>query len=145
MKNKKVRLTNVCPVFLSEDVKKTVDFYVEKLGFKFATHYDKIDNFATIYRDSIEFVIVQSKFGQIQSNTKRYGTGYDAYIDTDTVSGVNIFYEECVSKEVHIVSKPHKTDYGSYEFVIEDIDGRLIGIGLIYSNQIYFKDSNYLD
>lgn len=145
MENNKVKLTNVCPVFISEDVKKTVDFYVEKLGFKFAAHYDKIDNFATIYRDSIEFVIVKSKFGQIQSNTKRYGAGYDAYIDTDTVSGVDIIYEEFVSKGVHIVSKPYKTDYGSYEFVIEDIDGRLIGIGLIYSNQIYFKNSNYLD
>jgi catechol 2,3-dioxygenase-like lactoylglutathione lyase family enzyme len=145
MENSKVKLTNVCPVFISEDVKKTVDFYVEKLGFKFAAHYDKIDDFATIYRDFIEFVIIQSKFGQIQSNTIRYGAGYDAYIDTDTVSGVDIIYEEFVSNGVHIVSKPHKTDYGSYEFVIEDIDGRLIGIGLIYSNQIYFKNSNYLD
>jgi catechol 2,3-dioxygenase-like lactoylglutathione lyase family enzyme len=145
MENNKVKLTNVCPVFISEDVEKTVDFYVEKLGFKFASHYDKIDNFATIYRDSIEFVIVQSKFGQVQSNTKRYGAGYDAYIDTDRVSGVDIIYEEFVAKGVPIISKPHKTDYGSYEFVIEDIDGRLIGIGLIYSNQIYFKNSDYLD
>lgn len=145
MENNKAKLTNVCPVFISEDVKKTVDFYVEKLGFKFAAHYDKRDNFATIYRDSIEFVIVQSKFGQIQSNTKRYGAGYDAYIDTDTVSGVDIIYEEFTSKGVHIVSKPYKTDYGSYEFAIEDIDGRLIGIGLIYSNQTYFRNSNYLD
>lgn len=145
MENNKVKLTNVCPVFISENVKKTVDFYVEKLGFKYAAHYDKIDSFATIYRDSIEIVIVQSKFGQIQSNAKRHGTGYDAYIDTDTVSGVDIIYEEFVSKGVYIISHPHKTDYGSYEFIIEDIDGRLIGIGLIYSNEIYFKDSNYLD
>ena len=114
----------------------------EKLGFKFATHYDKIDNFATIYRDSIEFVIVQSKFGEIESNTKRYGVGYDAYIDTDTVGGVDIVYEEFISKGVKIVSKPGKTDYGSYEFVIEDIDGRFIGIGLIYHNEIYFENSD---
>lgn len=145
MQNNKVRLTNVCPVFISKDVKKTVDFYVEKRGFKFATHYDKIDNFATIYRDSVEFVIVQSKFGEIQSNTKRYGVGYDAYIDTDTVNGVDEIYEEFVSKDVNVVSKPQKTDYGSYEFVIEDIDGRLIGIGLICNNQTYFVNSNYLE
>jgi catechol 2,3-dioxygenase-like lactoylglutathione lyase family enzyme len=145
LKNNEVKLINVCPVFISEDVQKTVDFYAEKLGFKFAAHYDKRDNFATIYRDSIEFVIVQLKFGQIQSNTKRYGAGYDAYIDTDTVGGVDIIYEEFVSKGVHIVSKPHKTDYGSYEFVIEDIDKRLIGIGLIYSNKTYFENSNYLN
>ncbi|WBW96857.1 VOC family protein [Oceanirhabdus sp. W0125-5] len=142
MSESNVKLTNLCPVFISENVKRTVKFYVEKLGFKFATHYDKIDNFATIYRDSIEFVIVQSKFGKIESNTKRYGAGYDAYIDTDTVGGVDIIYEEFKSKGVNIVSKPRKTDYGTYEFVIEDIDGRLIGIGLIYNNQIYFENSD---
>lgn len=142
MPEDKVKLTNVCPVFISEDVRKTVNFYVEKLGFKFATHYDKIDNFATIYRDAIEFVIVQSKFGKIESNTKKYGAGYDAYIDTDTVEGVDIIYEEFKSKGVKILSKPRKTDYGSYEFVLEDIDERFIGVGLIYSNHIYFENSN---
>lgn len=138
----KVKLTNVCPVFISEDVRKTVTFYVEKLGFKYATHYDKIDNFATLYRDSIELVIVKSNFGKIESNTIRYGSGYDAYIDTDSVDGVDIIYEELLSKGVKIVSKPRKAEYGSYEFVIEDIDGRLIGIGLIYDNKIYFKNSD---
>lgn len=138
----KVKLTNLCPVFVSADVKKTVAYYVENLGFKYAAHYDKADKFATVYRDDIEFVIVQSKFGEIQSNTKRYGAGYDAYIDTDTVDGVDIVYEEFKAKGVSIVSEPRKTDYGSYEFVIEDIDGRLIGIGLIFSNQVFFKNSN---
>lgn len=110
--------------------------------FKFAKHYDKIDDFATIYRDSIEFVIIQSKFEKIESNTRRYGTGYDAYIDTDTVDGVDIIYQEFLSKGVKIVSKPKDTDYGSHEFVIQDIDGRLIGIGLIYDYKIYFKNSD---
>lgn len=142
MTEKKVKLANSCPVFVSQDVRKTVIFYVEKLGFKFAEHYDKIDNFATIYRDSIEFVIVQSKFGQVESNTKRYGAGYDAYIVTDTVEGIDVIYDEFKSKGVKIITEPRKTDYGSYELVIEDIDGRLIGIGLIHSNQIYFKNSN---
>ncbi len=139
----KVRLTNVCPVFLSEDVKRTVEYYVEKLGFKYAEHYDKIDNFATIYRDDIELVIVQTKYGKIESNTVRYGAGYDAYIDTDTVEGVDIIYKEFRSKDVKVVSEPRKTDYGCYEFVVEDIDGRFIGIGLIYSKQIYFRNSNF--
>lgn len=56
-----------------------------------------------------------------------YGAGYDAYIDTDTVAGVNIIFNEFISKGVLIVSEPKNTDYGSYEFVIQDIDGRLIG------------------
>jgi len=136
-----VRLTNACPVFVSRDVRKTVLFYVDRLGFTSATHYDKSVDFATVYRDSIELVIVQSKFGKPESNTKRYGAGYDAYIDTDTVGGVDLVYEEVLLKGVKIVSTPRKTDYGSYEFVFEDIDGRLIGIGLIHDNGVYFQNS----
>lgn len=142
MPENKVVLTNLCPVFVSEDVKRTVKYYTEKLGFKSALHYDKIENFATIYRDSIEFVIVQAKFGKVESNTQRYGAGYDAYIDTDTVGGVDIIYQEFVSKDVKIVEEPRKMAYGSYEFVFEDIDGRQVGVGLIYDNETYFKNSD---
>ena len=39
---KNVKLTNICPVLISEDIVKTVNFYVEKLGFKYAKHYLKI-------------------------------------------------------------------------------------------------------
>ena len=138
-----VKLVNVCPVFVSSDVRQTVKFYVEKLGFKSATHYDKVDNFATIYRDSIEFVIVQSKFGNIESNKKRYGNAYDAYIDPDTVEGVDVIYREFKEKGVKIVSEPKRTDYGSYEFALEDIDGRVIGIGLIYNDALYFENSDF--
>ncbi|MBZ9623746.1 VOC family protein [Clostridium sp. FP2] len=139
---KNVKLANICPVLISEDIIKTVNFYVEKLGFKYAEHYDKIDNFATIYRDSIELVIVQSKFGKVESNAKRYGVGYYVYIDPDTIDGVTMIYQEFFSKGVKMVEEPRRTDYGSYEFVIEDIDGRLIGIGLVFDNKIYFENSD---
>jgi len=46
---------------------------------------------------------------------------------------------------VKIISEPTKTDYGSYEFVFEDCDGRQLGIGLIKSKEKYFKGSNFLD
>ncbi|MCP4178304.1 MAG: hypothetical protein GY756_11100, partial [bacterium] len=62
---KSVKFTNICPIFISDDVQKTVRFYVETLGFKFANHFDKIDNFATIYKDSVEIVIVQKIKGKI--------------------------------------------------------------------------------
>lgn len=72
------RLVNLCPVFACPDLRRTVKFYTEKLGFKSARHYDKVENFATIYRDEIEFVLVQARQGEVLSNTQRYGVGYDA-------------------------------------------------------------------
>jgi catechol 2,3-dioxygenase-like lactoylglutathione lyase family enzyme len=136
------RFVNLCPVFVSQDFKRTVKFYTDKLGFKSAKHYDKVENFATLYRDEIEFIVVQAKQGEIESNTQRYGAGYDAYITTATPEGIEPIYEEFKAQGVKILSKPHKTAYGSYEFVIEDVDGRQIGIGRIFDKAIYFKDSD---
>jgi catechol 2,3-dioxygenase-like lactoylglutathione lyase family enzyme len=135
------RLVNLCPVFACPDIRRTVQFYTEKLGFKSARHYDKVENFATIYRDEIEFVLVQARQGEVLSNKQRHGAGYDAYIDPATVEGIDAIYEEYTAKGVKIVSKPHMTDYGSYEFVIEDVDGRQIGIGRIVYKETYFADS----
>ncbi|MCL2689627.1 MAG: VOC family protein [Chitinispirillia bacterium] len=139
-----VKLVNICPVFLTDDVMKTTDFYVNKLGFKYAKHFDKIDNFAAIYRDSIEIIIVQKRKGEVESNIKKYGNGYDAYIDTDTFDGINELFIEYKQNGVKIIKEPSMTDYGNLEFVFEDIDGRNIGIGLIANKDTFFKDSNYI-
>jgi catechol 2,3-dioxygenase-like lactoylglutathione lyase family enzyme len=136
------KFVNLCPVFVSQNIKETVKFYTEKLGFQSAKHYDKVESFATLYRDEIEFVIVQAKSGQVESNTQRYGAGFDAYIDTATPEGIEPIYEEFKAKGVKIIAKPHKTAYGSNEFVIEDVDGRRIGIGRIFDGAVFFKDSD---
>jgi len=136
------RFVNLCPVFISTDVQKTVEFYTQKLGFKAARHYDKAENFATIYRDEIEFVIIQARRGEMETNMQHYGVGDDAYIDTATPAGIDPIYEEFKAAGVKILSEPHVTDYGSYEFAIEDCDGRRIGIGRIQDNAIYFKNSD---
>ena len=138
------KFSNICPIFVSPAVKRTVEYYVEILGFKYAEHYDKIENFATIYKDAVEIVIVQALHGEVESNTKRYGMGYDAYIDTDTLEGVRLVYEEYMAKGVKMLSEPHMTAYGSLEFTFEDIDGRIIGVGLIADKKTYFENSNYL-
>ena len=142
-KKEEKRFINLCPVFISENIKKTVAFYTEKLGFQAAKHYDKSENFVTLYRDEIEFVIVQARQGAVLSNQVRHGAGYDAYIDPATLEGVDLIYEEYKAKGVKIIQAPHKTDYGSYEMVIEDIDGRQIGIGLIADRDTYFKNSDF--
>ncbi len=140
-----VKLTNVCPVFVSADVKRTMDYYVNVLGFKYASHFDKADQFAALYRDSIEIVVVQKQKGTVESNIKRYGSGFDAYIDPDTLEGVDLLFREFREKQVKIIAEPRITEYGSYEFVFEDIDGRVIGVGLIADKDRFFANSNYLE
>ena len=141
MSTEESKFVNLCPVFVSPDIRRTVQFYVEKLGFQPARHFDKIENFAALYRDEIEFIIVQAQQGKVQSNLRRNGAGYDAYIDPATLKGIDLIYEEYRDQGVKIVSEPHQTPYGSYEFVFEDIDGRQIGVGRITDRSTFFTDS----
>jgi len=143
MLKQRSRFVGLCPVFISQDIRKTVEFYTKKLGFTSATHYDKTENFATLYRDDIEFVIIQAKPGEIPPMNHRDSDRNDAYIVIETAEGVDPIFEEFKTQEVKVLSKPQMTDYGSYEFIIEDIDGRQIGIGRIVDKELYFSNSNY--
>jgi len=138
------KFADICPVFLTDDVIKTTEFYVSKLGFKYAKHFDKSETFSTVYRDSIEIIIMQKRKGKVESNTEKYGNGEDAYIVTDTVDGVKDVYNEYLNNGVKIIKEPCITDYGSLEFIFEDVDGRKIGVGRISNKELYFKNSNLL-
>lgn len=87
-----VKLVNICPIFISDDVEKTLRYYKEKLGFKYAAHLDKEEKFGTLYRDDIEIVVVEKKKGEILNNRKRFGSGFDAYIDTKEVQQLDELY-----------------------------------------------------
>ena len=89
--------------------------------------------------------MVEKLKGEIESNKSKYGNGFDAYISTDSIEGIDIIYQDYKNKDVKIISEPQLTDYGSYEFVFQDIDGRNIGIGLIADKKKYFENSNFLN
>ena len=119
-------------------------FYTEKLGFTSAEHSDRREAFATIYRDKIEIVLVQGRQRTIQCNAAPHGAGFDAHIETDTVAGVDAAYRECQDNGVITLQEPHMTDYYSYEFTPQDPDGRLIGVGRIADESIFFAKSSFV-
>ena len=133
----------ICPVFVTDNIRRTLEFYTQVLGFKYADHTDSIEKFATIYRDAIEIIIVEKKQGEVESNHRRYGNGEDAYICPDTIAGVDALYNEFVQKGVKIIAPPELKPYGCYEFRLEDIDGRQIGIGRVKDRKRYFSHSDY--
>jgi catechol 2,3-dioxygenase-like lactoylglutathione lyase family enzyme len=135
------RLVNAVIVFVAPDARKTVDYYRDVLGFRAVEHFDKDEMFAALYRDEIEILVVQARFGKVISNQERYGAGYDAYLDPQEINDVDTLYEEWEEKGAKILHPPRLTPYGSYEFVFEDIDGRRIGVGLINNNEVFFEHS----
>lgn len=142
MNKKNARLANLAAVLVSPDVVKTAEYYHNIMGFRMVKNFRCREKFAALYRDNVEIIIVQSKHGKVQSNRQKYGAGYDVYITPDTVEGVDLIYSELRDKGAKIISVPQMTDYGSYEFVVGDIDGRLIGIGQIKNKERFFKNSS---
>lgn len=137
----RAKLDNVAPVLVSADVRRTAEYYRDVLGFEVVEHYESAEPFVTLYRDSVELVVVQAARGQVESNAARYGAGYDVYLDPENLAGVDLLYDELQRKRARIVAAPAMTPYGSYEFVLEDVDGRRIGIGRIKDEGVFFKRS----
>jgi len=137
----RAKLDNVAPVLVSADVRRTAEYYRDVLGFEVVEHYGSAEPFVTLYRDSVELVVVQAARGQVESNAARYGAGYDVYLDPENLAGVDLLYDELQRKRARIVAAPAMTPYGSYEFVLEDVDGRRIGIGRIKDEGVFFKRS----
>jgi len=59
----------ICPVVVSADVKRTLEYYANVLGFKYADHTDSVEKFAAVSSDSREIkmsanAIVRRKLGE---------------------------------------------------------------------------------
>ena len=134
-----IRLVNCAPVLVTQDIKKTLEYYTKYLGFAAEEHFDSPEQFAALYRDDTEIIIVQAKCGEVASNRRKYGAGYDVYLVPDTIKGVDTIFEELKGKGVKIDTPPSLKPYGSYEFSIEDIDGRIIGFGQIQQKEKFFR------
>ena len=102
-------LDKIASVLVSSDLRRTAEYYRDVLGFELVENYENVEPFATLYRDS------------------------------DELAGVDLFYEELLERGACIAAAPAMTPYGSYEFVLEDIDGRRIGIGRIKDEGVFFK------
>ncbi|MGC8633232.1 MAG: VOC family protein [Candidatus Limnocylindrales bacterium] len=136
---RKTRLDNAAVILITPDIRTTAAYYRGVLGFVVVDHHDAEEPFAAIYRDSVEILLVQAKFGEFQPNRIRHGAGFDVYLDPDTVEGVDEICDEWKAKGARIVREPAMTPYGSYECVVEDIDGRHIGIGRIRDRHTFFR------
>jgi catechol 2,3-dioxygenase-like lactoylglutathione lyase family enzyme len=135
------RLSSCAIVFVTPDIEKTARYYHDILGFRVVEHYHQQEKFAALYRDAVKVLLVQSQYGIVKPNRENYGAGYDAYLVPETVEAVNAFYLEIKAKGARITQPPAMTSYGSCEFVFEDTDGRLIGVGRITDEEMFFGGS----
>lgn len=114
-------------VFPTLDMKRTAQFYEEKMSFRVVEYLDAAEPHVCLYRDLTEIILTQSNGQKVIPNRELYGYGYDAYFITQNQEELQ---QELINADVKIVRVLNHTDYNNKEFVIEDIDGRWIAFGI---------------
>ncbi|WP_419889599.1 VOC family protein [Paenibacillus xylanexedens] len=114
-------------VFPSLDMKRTAQFYEEKMGFRIVEYLDAAEPHICLYRDLTEIILTQSNGQKVVPNRELYGYGYDAYFITKNQEELQ---QEFSNAGVNIVRYFQHTDYNNKEFVIEDVDRRWIAFGI---------------
>ena len=115
------------PIFPTPNIRKTADFYVEKLGFNAVEYLNSKEPHICLYKDDIEIILTDSKGQKVVPNHELYGYGYDVYI---IVNNQEKLQKEFDSKRLKVVKRLSITDYNNKELVLEDIDGRWLAFGV---------------
>jgi uncharacterized glyoxalase superfamily protein PhnB len=120
-------LKKLTPNFMVEDVRKTIGFYQDVLGFEVLTTVEDEDEigFAIMHRDQIE-IMFQSRKSLSENVPALTGSAIGAsqtlYIE---VTGIDQLYEQLRGK-VEVVVEMHSTFYGTREFYFKDINGYIL-------------------
>jgi uncharacterized glyoxalase superfamily protein PhnB len=120
-------LKKLTPNMMVEDVRKTIEFYRDVLGFETLTTVegDSEIAFAIVRRDSVE-VMFQSRKSLSENVPALTGSAIGAsqtfYIE---VTDIQQLYDQLRSK-VEIVVDMHDTFYGTREFYFRDVNGYIL-------------------
>ena len=120
-------LKKLTPNFMVEDVRRTIEFYRDTLGFEVVTTVEADDEigFAIMRCDKVEIMFQSRK--SLSENVPALsgspiGASQTLYIE---VSGIDQLYEQLRDK-VAVVVEMHSTFYGTKEFYFKDNNGYIL-------------------
>ncbi len=123
---RKIRIENVAPILCVDDMAKSLEFYVDTLGFKKADWGD--DNFTSINRDNVGIYLCKQGQGLP-------GTWVWIGFDGDILA----LHEELKSKGATIKLPPTNFSW-AYEMQVQDPDGHILRFGTDPSDKEPFAD-----
>ena len=124
--NKKAKFQHINPQFLVANTEAAAAFYRDKLGFNIEFTLGEPPVFAAVIRNGIAIYLKQVGQREPSRTFKAEGQHYDVFIFTDDVEAL---HREYADNGVIFLEALENTDYGTREFLIEDIDGYLIRFG----------------
>lgn len=116
----------IVPQFFSSDMAATLAYYDDKLGFETQFEYGDPTFYAGAIRDGMSIFFRRVAAPPATAADKYEEELLDAYVRVD---GVRALYEEYRGRGVTFFRDLDDRPWGFTEFVIRDIDGRLLCFG----------------
>jgi uncharacterized glyoxalase superfamily protein PhnB len=112
----------ISPLLATRNVKATIDFYQNILGFTLGMVFPDVDHaeYADLTKDGMSLMFVPAKNLGI-SRAARLGTGVNLYLEID--GDIDRYYGELKKKGVKITTDIKDEPFGIRDFTIEDNNG----------------------
>ncbi len=110
------------PLLAVRNMKETIEFYKNTLGFKMGMAFPNADNpeYADLSKDGMVLMFIPAK-GHGIGIEEKLGIGVHLYMEID--GDIDEYYAELKSKGVKIVADIKDEPFGVRDFTIEDING----------------------
>jgi uncharacterized glyoxalase superfamily protein PhnB len=118
---KKARLSTASPVFVVEDVKRSIEHYRRALGFRVEFTHGEPASYAGVERDNVAVHL------QAARDSKRKAGQSAIYV---FVTDVDALHRELKSRGAKIVNAPRDYPYGMRDFDVQDLDGNSLCFGM---------------
>jgi uncharacterized glyoxalase superfamily protein PhnB len=112
----------ISPMLAVRNMKQTIQFYRDSLGFKMGMAFPDADNpeYADLSKDGMVIMLVPAKNIGIDDKEK-LGIGVNLYMQID--GDIDEYYKELNKKGVEIVVDIKDEPFGIRDFTVEDING----------------------
>ncbi len=112
----------ISPTLAVRNMKQTIEFYKNSLGFKMGMLFPDADNpeYADLSKDGMVLMFIPAENVGIGSEEK-LGVGVNIYMQID--GDIDEYYNELKNKVVKIAVDIKDEPYGIRDFTVEDIDG----------------------
>lgn len=116
----------IVPQFFSSDLKSTLAYFDEQLGFEIQFEYGKPVIYAGVIRDGLSIFLRHTEDLPPRAPNKYDDELLDAYL---RVENVKQLYRDYSEKGVEFHRELSDMPWGYTEFVVKDSDGRLLCFG----------------
>jgi uncharacterized glyoxalase superfamily protein PhnB len=112
----------ISPTLAVRNIKQTIQFYRDSLGFKIGMAFPDVDNpeYVDLSKDGMVLMLIPAKNVGIGAKEK-LGIGVNLYMQID--GNIDEYYNELKNKGVKIVVDIKDEPFGIRDFTVEDING----------------------